>query len=282
MNDPSLTRLRLPQPTITERIAVSEPVILVQTQDQALRLTLNRPRSMNALTPDLLDVLTAQIESARTRRDICCVVITGAGPAFCAGVDLRDAREQFATGWSGIEGVLRRVSNCIESIAALPMPVVASVNGLALAGGLELVLACDLVIAARSARFGDVHANHGLVPGAGASFRLPRKIGVSRAKYLALTGRTLSAEDLQQAGLVNQVVDDADLACATADLVGSMASKSRTGLQRIKALIDLNLEQPASGAARLEMLMSEITALGPDLREGLAAFDEKRAPKFDR
>lgn len=261
---------------------MADETIEARLDAQALWLTLNRPQAMNALTPEVLNELSAHIEAARSRRDINAVVITGAGSAFCAGVDLKHALEQFASGWAGVEEVLTRVSSCFERIAAFPLPVVASVNGLALAGGLELVLACDLVVAARSARFGDVHANHGLVPGAGASFRLPRRIGATRAKYLAFTGKTMSAEEMHGAGLVNQVVDDADLATATRQLVASLSTKSRTGLQRIKMLIDLNAEQPASGGARLEMLMSEMTAAGPDLKEGLAAFEERRPPRFER
>jgi enoyl-CoA hydratase len=161
-----------------------------------------------------------------------------------------------------------------------PKPVIAAVNGLALAGGLELVLCCDLVIAARSARLGDAHANFGLLPGGGSSVRLPRKIGPTRAKHLLYTGEFVPAEQLREAGLVNEVVDDADLLAAAGRLVARLRTKSPLVLRRMKALVDDGLEQPIETALRLELLASEVHAHSHDMKEGLAAFEEKRAPVF--
>jgi enoyl-CoA hydratase/carnithine racemase len=142
------------------------------------------------------------------------------------------------------------------------------------------VLCCDLVIAARSARLGDAHANFGLLPGGGSSVRLPRKIGPTRAKHLLYTGEFVPAEQLREAGLVNEVVDDADLLAAAGRLVARLRTKSPLVLRRMKALVDDGLEQPIETALRLELLASEVHAHSHDMKEGLAAFEEKRAPVF--
>ena len=169
--------------------------------------------------------------------------------------------------------VMARLETC-------PRPVIAALNGLTLAGGLELVLCCDLVLAARSAKIGDAHANFGLLPGGGSSVRLPRKIGPTRAKYLLYTGEFLPAEDLVAAGLVNEVVDDAGLVPAVERLVAKLAGKSPLVLRRMKALVDDGLEQPKSTALKLELLASELHTHSHDMKEGLAAFEEKRKPSF--
>jgi enoyl-CoA hydratase/carnithine racemase len=161
-----------------------------------------------------------------------------------------------------------------------PRPVIALVNGVALAGGLELVLCCDLVIAARSATLGDAHANLGLLPGGGASVRLPRKIGVTRAKYLLFTGESQSAEEFVTSGLVNQVVDDDRLMDAARSLVQKLETKSTLALRRVKSLVDDGLEQPREIALRAELLAGELHAQSFDMKEGLKAFVEKRGPRF--
>ena len=155
--------------------------------------------------------------------------------------------------------------------------MIAALNGLALAGGLELVLCCDLVIAARSAKLGDAHANYGLLPGGGASVRLPRVIGAARAKYLMFTGEFASADAMASAGLVNQVVDDERLLQEVQALVDW--NTLRPG-PPMKALIDDGLQQPVDTALRLEILASEVHSLSHDQREGLAAFNDKRKPVF--
>jgi enoyl-CoA hydratase/carnithine racemase len=143
-----------------------------------------------------------------------------------------------------------------------------------------LVLCCDLVIAARSAKLGDAHANFGLLPGGGSSVRLPRKIGPTRAKYLLFTGDFLPADDLIASGLVNEVVDDAELTAAAERMVAKLGAKSSLVLRRMKALVADGLEQPKDVALRLELLASEVHAHSHDMREGLAAFEQKRKPSF--
>jgi len=258
---------------------MSEPTLVREIRQGAMWLRLNRPQAMNSLTPELVAGLAGAFDEAQSRDDVKAVVLTGTGRAFCAGVDLKFARVQMS-GPAAVAAFLQSVLDTMDRIVRFPKPVVAALNGMALAGGLELVLCCDLVIAARSATLGDSHANYGLLPGAGASVRLPRVIGATRAKYLMFTGEAASAEEMASAGLVNQVVDDERLLQAVQALVDKIAGKSPLGLRRMKALIDDGLQQPVDTALRLEMLASEVHSLSEDQREGLAAFGEKRKPAF--
>lgn len=246
----------------------------------ALRIRLNRPDAMNALTPGLVSKVTELLRSNVSNPAVRAVVVTGAGTAFCAGADLKVVRGRTAEDANSLPDFLASVSGMMTQLEAFPRPVIAAVNGIAVAGGLELVLCCDLVIAARSAKFGDAHANYGLLPGGGASARLPRKIGVTRAKYLFYTGDFLPAADLLASGLINEVVEDSDLEAATDRIVAKLARKSPLGLSRMKTLVDDGLEQPLNVALRAELIASEVHAHSFDMKEGLAAFEEKRTPRF--
>jgi enoyl-CoA hydratase len=257
----------------------SDP-ILAETRDGALWLTLNRPAALNALIPEIVAGIGRALAAAERDPAVRAVVLTGNGRAFCAGADLKYVRRTTQGDERAVAAFLDTVLAAMNRLEKFPKPVIAAVNGLALAGGLELVLCCDLVIAARSARLGDAHANYGLLPGGGSSVRLPRKIGPTRAKYLLYTGEFVPAERLVEAGLVNEVVEDADLLVAAGRLVAKLRTKSPLVLRRMKALVDDGLEQPAETALRLELLASEVHAHSHDLREGLAAFEEKRAPDF--
>ena len=241
-------------------------------------IRLNRPEAMNSLTPEVLSGIDQALSDAEGNQDVRAVVLTGTGRAFCAGADLKDVRSQ--SGSDGPRLFLDSVLATMNRLDSFPKPVIAALNGLALAGGLELVLCCDLVLAARGAKIGDAHANYGLLPGGGGSVRLPRVIGPTRAKYLLFTGEFLSADELVEAGLVNQVVDPDELEAATQALVDKIASKSPLGLRRMKALVDDGLQQPVETALRLELLASEVHSHSADQREGLLAFEEKRAPRF--
>lgn len=254
--------------------------VLTAVRDGALWITLNRPDAMNALTPDVLSAIDAALDAAASDDAVRSVVLTGSGRAFCAGADLKYVRAQSDEGAGATDRFLRQVLDTMNRLERFPMPVIAAVNGLALAGGLELVLCCDLVVAARSAKLGDAHANYGLLPGGGASVRLPRKIGPTRAKYLFFTGEFVAAEELVAAGLVNVVVDDAQLVTATGALAAKIASKSPAGLRRMKQLVNDGLEQPIETALRLELLTCEAHAHSEDMKEGLAAFEGKRKPVF--
>src|SRR5690606_22673901 len=161
------------------------------------------------------------LDEAQRRDDVVSVVLTGTGRAFCAGADLKYVHSHLDE--AGTREFLLQVLNTMNRIDSFPKPVIAALNGITLAGGLELALCCDLVIAARSAKIGDAHANYGLLPGGGGSVRLPRVIGANRAKYLLFTGEFVEAEAMEQAGLVHKVVDDDKLEAATQALSDKLA-----------------------------------------------------------
>ncbi|OAJ51627.1 enoyl-CoA hydratase [Paraburkholderia ginsengiterrae] len=259
---------------------MQEMPVIAEVRQGALWITLNRPAAMNAITPDVVRGIEWALDEATKRDDVRVVVLTGAGRAFCAGADLKFVRGERDGDQSGGSRFLDALLALLNRLERFPRPVIAAVNGMALAGGLELVLCCDLVIAGKSARFGDAHANYGLLPGGGGSVRLPRKIGATRAKYLMYTGEFVTAEAMESAGLVNQVVEDAQLRARVDALVQTMAAKSPLGLSRMKLLVNDGLEQPAEVALRQELLMIALHEHSEDLREGLAAFQEKRSPQF--
>lgn len=261
-------------------MTISEADVVTTVRDGALWITLNRPAAMNAITPEVVTRMRQALEEAEHDDAVRSVVLTGAGRAFCAGADLKHVRQHTSDNPEAMAQFLRSVLILMERLETFPKPVIAGVNGLALAGGLELVLCCDLVLAARSAKLGDAHANYGLLPGGGSSVRLPRKIGPTRAKYLLYTGEFVPSESLVACGLVNEVFDDDALTEGIQKLVARLAEKSPLVLRRMKNLVDDGLEQPAATALRLELLASEAHAHSHDLQEGLAAFEEKRKPNF--
>lgn len=227
--------------------------LLVERRAKSLWLTLNRAPELNSLNTDVLDGLSAALRDAEADRDVAALVLTGVGRAFCAGADLKFVQALPATEREiATAAFLARATATVTALAHYPKPVIAAVNGIATAGGLELLLACDIVIAARTARLGDGHANYGLLPGAGGSVRLPRRIGLARAKYLFFTGELVPAETLVPAGLVNEVVDPEALVGRVDALVSSIAGKSPLGLARMKELAHAGLEMSEAAALAFE------------------------------
>ena len=263
---------------VTKEEQMPLPVVATEVRNGAMWIRLNRPEAMNSLTPDVLEGINNALGAAELQQDVMTVVLTGSGRAFCAGADLKYVKTQASE--SGTNNFLESVLATMNRIERFPKPVIAALNGLTLAGGLELVLCCDLVLAARSAKIGDAHANYGLIPGGGSSVRLPRIIGATRAKYLLFTGDFVDATEMLTAGLVNKVVDDDQLDIATQAVADKIGTKSPLGLRRMKALVDDGLQQPVNTALRLELLACEVHQHSADLHEGLAAFNEKRAPRF--
>jgi enoyl-CoA hydratase len=227
------------------------PELRYEKRAPAAWIRLDRPAALNSLTARMIADLQVALDEAESAPDVRVLVITGAGRAFCAGADLKDMASADGSGGAAAHmGFLRRVAAAFRRIETFPKPVIAAVNGYALAGGLELALCCDLIVATRSAQLGDAHANYGLIPGGGASVRLPRKIGVNRAKYLLYTGTYLPAQTLEEWGLVNQVVDDEALEGCVTELAELLAKKSPLGLARMKQLVEDGLAQPVESAVR--------------------------------
>jgi len=244
-------------------------------------IRLNRPEALNTLTPRLVGEFNAALDQAVQDSDVIAVVVTGTGRAFCAGADLKflgdmPAALRAESTATFLESVLR----LMVRLEKLSKPVICAVNGVATGGGMELLLCCDLVIATQSARLGDGHANFGLLPGGGASVRLPRKIGPTRAKYLLFTGDLIPASEFVAAGLVNEVTPEGQLENAVERLIGKLSTKSPIGLRRMKDLVDDGLEQTRDTALRLELLAGALHAHSFDMQEGIAAFNEKRKPQF--
>jgi len=246
-------------------------------------ITLDRPEAMNALSETMCSELLAAIAQIEHDPDIRVLVLTGAGRAFCAGADLKGVFEDAGEGPTAddpMSAFLDLIAGMIERLRALPKPSIAALNGLTMAGGLELAMACDLIVAADSARIGDAHANFGVFPGAGGTAVLPRRIGSTAAKYLLFTGDTQSAAELLPLGLVNRVVPDADLLAEVDKLATRIAGKSPLVLRRMKQAVADGLEQPQAAALRLERLVLDAHRHSHDMREGLAAFVGKRKPEF--
>ena len=255
--------------------------VLLEPRGAVAWVTLNRPGELNALSPAVLARLARVLDETAADPAVRCLVLTGAGRAFCAGADLRFIYDMPADGRDAATmAFLHTASALMSRLEAFPKPVIAAVNGIATAGGLELVLCCDLVVAADTARLGDGHANYGLLPGAGASARLPRRIGLTRAKHLFFTGDLLSAADLVAAGLVNSVVPGADLTAAVGRLAEWIAAKSPVGLRRMKELANAATDGTLDDALRRELAVNEEHARSFDRNEGLAAFNERRPPAF--
>jgi len=249
------------------------------TDGSVLSVYLNRPDKLNAISSGMLDALEAAVEEARAEK-YRVIVIRGRGRAFCAGGDLEPGDDGGASAGPPAS-TLERSNEVFAALEALPKPVIAAVHGTTCAGGLELALSCDLIVAANSARLGDMHANFGLLPGAGGTYRLSRRIGQAKAKYLMFTGALFSSEEMAQAGLVDQVYPDADFEASVDALARRIAGKSPLGLAQMK-----HLALEASTLTREDGLASALEAAlryrhSADYAEGIRAFAEKRAPRFE-
>jgi enoyl-CoA hydratase/carnithine racemase len=240
-------------------------------------ITLERPKAMNALSRDMIEGMTATLQAWRDDAEVRAVVLTGTGPAFCAGADLKTAS---AVVGPGEKDFLDCIVTFFDTLRAFPKPTIAAVNGMTLAGGLEAVLACDIVIAARSARLGDGHSNFGVFPGGGGAAILPRKLPANVAKYLLFTGDAISAEEMKAHGLVNEVVADAELADRAQALGEKLAGKSPLVLARMKRVANEAADKSTADALRHELLELRDHQRSWDIQEGLRAFVEKRAPQF--
>lgn len=224
-----------------------EPVLLIEREGPLAVLTLNRPKRMNALDAELRLALGRAFRELEADASLRVAIVTGAGRAFCAGMDLSEISAG-APGASGFDASVAGQDEMAQGIAAFGGPIIAAVNGHAITGGLELALACDLILASTRASFSDTHARVGILPGWGLSQRLPRLIGVSRAKELALTGNALDAARAYEWGLVNRVVEPEELLPACRALARDMASCARATLRDYKRLIDVGYGMPLAEA----------------------------------
>jgi len=256
-------------------------LLLDEPAEAVARLTLNRPDARNALDHELLDGIAAAMPDLDRGIDVRCVVITGAGKAFSAGYDIAGIpSENFERDAEAL--VAHPFQAALDAIAAHPWPVIAAINGHALGGGLELTLTCDLRISARGAKLGMPPAKLGLIYGHTGLRRFIDAIGVPRTKELFLTGRNLDAERAEEIGLVQQVVDDADIDRASLELAAEVAANAPLSMRGNKHAIDtLNSYPRLTEAQERELIeLRESCFASEDFREGIAAFAEKRKPDW--
>jgi enoyl-CoA hydratase/carnithine racemase len=258
---------------------MTESVLSFEAIGSVARLTLNRPKAMNALNLATLAELDRRLDEIAGNDELRVLVITGTGLAFCAGADLKEA----LTGPAPVAGeadFLDRAALVFNRLRNFTRPVIAALNGVTMAGGLELAMCADLIVAAESATIADAHANFGVFPGAGGASVLPRLVPLNMAMYLLLTGKSLSAAQMQAFGLVCEVHPDAELGDAALKLATHIARKSPSALRRMKEVARSSADKSRDDALRHEQVMLREHLRSFDLQEGLQAFAEKRAPQF--
>lgn len=256
---------------------------LIPESDGAIGIiTLNRPDELNAINWEMVTAFDAAVTEATADTDIRTIFVTGSGSAFSAGGDLKSYvalqqdPEQFARFVGDLHATFSR-------LRTLKVPVIALVNGTTAAGGLELLMSCDIALATASARIGDAHLNFGQMGGGGVLTLLPRIVGIARAAELMMTGRLLSADEAAEWGLVNWVTPDGDLFKQGYALAAQVASKSPLAIANAKYVMNAVWSDALSVSAGLRLeLERNVTycVTSEDAREGLAAFAEKRPPRF--
>jgi 2-(1,2-epoxy-1,2-dihydrophenyl)acetyl-CoA isomerase len=260
--------------------SMDENPILVERRDGYSVVTLNRPQRLNACNEAMLGALRDALAAAENDPACRALLLTGAGRGFCAGQDLGDRLSQ-AGETPVLGGVLEAYYNpLVRKLRALPFPVVAAVNGVAAGAGANIALACDIVLAARSASFVQAFAKVGLVPDAGGTWFLPRLVGSARARGLALTAEPLPAETAAAWGLIWKAVDDAALMPEAEKLCAAFAAAATIGLALTKRALDESWDNDLETQLELERELQRQASLTPDYAEGLRAFMEKRKPLF--
>jgi enoyl-CoA hydratase/carnithine racemase len=263
-------------------IPVASSDVALTRHADVLCLTLNRPQAFNALTNAIARGLDETLELVETDRTIRALVITGEGPAFCAGADLKD----IAAGGGELDPALvfrrflERTGVVFDRLERCRVPTIAALNGLTIAGGLELALCCDFIIADAAAKVGDGHAKFAQLPAGGGSTRLHRRVGVARAKYLLFTADYFEASKALEWGLVDEVAPAGQLMAAVDALIAKFVRNSSLVIERVKTLVRDSQEQPLEVALRGEIGMSVLHHGSVDRNEGLAAFVEKRRPAY--
>lgn len=255
--------------------------IRFETDGAIARITLNRPDRLNSFTGQMHAELRDALALVAHDAGIRALLLTGSGRGFCAGQDLAD--RAVAPGAAPVdlgESIENNYRPLVLALRNLPLPVVCAVNGVAAGAGANLALACDLVVACRSASFIQAFCRIGLVPDSGGTYFLPRLAGSARAMGLAMLGDRIPAEQAAAWGLIWKCVDDAELAPTVDALLAQLAQSSTRGLAAIKRAIHASADHSLEQQLDLERDLQRELGFGPDYREGVAAFLAKRAPNF--
>ena len=254
------------------------PLLQCEEKDNTLILTLNRPAVMNSLNFDLLLALRKEIEALQFRTDIRCLILTGAGgKAFCAGADLK---ERATMSQEEVKKFILTIRNLLTAVQNLPIPVIAAVNGIALGGGTELALAADIRIASEAASMGLTETRLAIIPGGGGTQRLPRIVGVAKAKELIFTGRRVNAKEALDIGLVNQVTPPGTLMDSCLEMAAMIGENGPIAVEMAKYAIDRGIETDLATGLAIESNAYRVTIPTEDRTEGLTAFREKRKPIY--
>jgi len=256
-------------------VSEAEALVLREPTPWGVRLVLNRPDKLNAISAGLRDALVKAIADSAADDRVRVIAIAGAGRAFCSGYDL--AEEAPATAWAWRE-VLARDVEATLAVWSCPKPVIAQVHGYALAGGLELAMACDLVVASADARLGEPEIRFGSAP---VTLLMPFLIGQKRTRELLLTGDLITAAEAERIGLVNRVVPAENLLDEALGLASRIASNSPFGITLTKRVLTANVDAGSlRNAVEVENRGQTLATRGKDFSESLGAFREKREPKF--
>ncbi|MDO5605190.1 MAG: enoyl-CoA hydratase [Paracoccus sp. (in: a-proteobacteria)] len=250
--------------------------ISVEIDAHVALIRLNRPQALNALNTELLGELSSALEDADGNDKVRCIVVTGSEKAFAAGADIKEMSEQSFV--DVYEADLFAAPT--HAIGRIRKPIIAAVAGYALGGGCELAMACDFIIAADNAKFGQPEINLGIIPGIGGTQRLTRLIGKSKAMDMILTGRFMDAEEAERAGLVSRVVPAARLMAETMAIARKIAEKSQIAVRIGKEAVNLSYETTLAEGLRYERRLFHALFATEDQKEGMAAFLEKREPQF--
>ena len=252
--------------------------VLLDLHDGIATLTLNRPAALNALSRALSADLAAALHELATDPTLRVIVLRGAGErAFCTGADLKE-RATLSPAEKGQHTAL--IGAAADALAAIPVPTIAAIRGYALAGGLELALACDIRLAAADALFGLTEVMIGIFPGAGGPVRLPRVVGPGKARELIFSGRRIDATEALACGLVERVVAPEDLEQTAAALAAQIAAAAPLAVRAVKRVLDGATDLPIAEALRYAETLRRPLDATRDYTEGLAAFAERRKPQF--
>lgn len=258
--------------------STNNQLVLTEQTDGIVTVTLNRPDSANALSIVLLSQLYDTLMELKFQPNVRVVIITGAGNrAFCAGADLKERKSMDDT---AVRKTVHMIRQVIEAVAGLPMPVIAAINGVAFGGGTELALAADLRVAADTAKLGLTETSLAIIPGAGGTQRLPRIIGVAKAKELIYTARRIDAETALNLGLLNDVVPADELMNSARQLAREIANNGPLAVRQAKFAVDQGIGVDLSTGLAIEQKAYEVIIPTEDRLEGLVAFAEKRKPNY--
>jgi len=255
---------------------MSYEFILAEVKGRVALITLNRPKQLNALNPKLMQELGAALQGFDADDGVGAILLTGSGKAFAAGADIGAMKDfDFQHAYKS-----NYITRDWEHIRGVRKPVIAAVAGYALGGGCELAMMCDLVIAGESAKFGQPEINLGILPGSGGTQRLPRAVGKAKAMDLCLTARMMDAQEAERAGLVSRIVPDDQLMGEAMAVAEKIASYSLPVVMMVKEAVNRAYESTLAEGVHFERRLFHAAFALDDQKEGMAAFVEKRKPKF--